>query len=242
MKDMDSSEVLKKVLDLLEQQMGPSCEVVFHDLERPYDSTIVDIRNGHITGRKAGSCGSNLGLEVMRGTVVNGDRFNYITHTASGRTLRSSSVFFYNEKGKACACLCVNQDITETLRLEGFLHEFNQHKIFNEPVQEVFAQNVGELLNFFIAEGQKYVGKTVEEMKRGDKIAFVHYLDQKGALQITRSSERICETLGISKYTLYQYLAAGRNGNGHGKDDQDGDAETCDETAPEGMDAKNGKP
>lgn len=219
MKNVDSEEILKKVLDLLERQLGPTCEVVLHDLERPYDSTIVDIRNGHITGRKAGSCGSNLGLEVIRGTVINGDRFNYITHTSNGKTLRSSSVFFYNGKGKACACLCVNQDITDTLRMEGFLHQFNQHELLSEPVQEVFAQNVGELLSFFMAEGQKYVGKNVAEMKREDKIKFVRYLDEKGALQITRSSERICETLNISKYTLYQYLAAGRNGNGACKDE-----------------------
>ena len=82
MKSIDEQkELFTKILDMLEQHFGQSCEIVLHDLTREYDHTIVDIRNGHITGRKVGDCGSNLGLEVLRGTVVNGDRFNYISHT-----------------------------------------------------------------------------------------------------------------------------------------------------------------
>lgn len=203
-------ETLTKVCDMLEQQLGPNCEVVLHDLERPYDSTIIDIRNGHITNRHIGDCGSNLGLEVMRGTVRDGDRFNYITHTADGRTLRSSSIFFHNDAGKICGCLCVNQDITDSLRFEGFLHDFNRYELTKEPVQEVFARNVNELLEFFIAEGQKQIGTPIADMSRSQKISMVQYLDEKGAFQITKSSERVCDVLKISKYTLYHYIEMGK--------------------------------
>lgn len=210
---------------MLEQQMGFSCEIVLHDLDKPYESTIVDIRNSHITGRKIGSCGSNLGLEVMRGTVKNGDRYNYITHTSDGKTLRSSSVFFHDNNGKICACLCINQDIGDTLRFESFLKRFNQYEVEAEPVQEVFAQNVSELMNYFIIEGQKYVGKAIPAMERTDKIAFLEYLDKKGVFQIAKSSERICEELSISKYTLYKYLDITRS---DGRNNQSDSAELDD--------------
>ena len=111
---------LNKILTLIELQFGSKCEVVLHDLTKPYDHTIVDIRNGYITGRKVGDCGSNLGLEVMRGTVKNGDRYNYITHTRDGKILRSSSIYFYDENGTATAALCLNLDITETIKFESF--------------------------------------------------------------------------------------------------------------------------
>ena len=39
-----------------------------------------------------------------------------------------------------------------------------------------------------------------------DKLKFLEYLDSKGAFLITKSSERVCEYLGISRYTLYNYL------------------------------------
>ena len=93
-----SSDYLKKLLDMMENHFGKNNEIVLHDLTKDYNHTIIDIRNGHITGRSIGDCGSNLGLEVLRGTVVNGDRYNYITHTKDGKVLRSSSMYFYEGK------------------------------------------------------------------------------------------------------------------------------------------------
>ena len=204
-------ENLTKMCDLLEKHLGYSCEIVLHDLERPYDSTIVDIRNGHVTKRQVGDCGSNLGLEVIRSGNLQGDKYNYITHTSDGKTLRSSSVFFRDNEGKVIACLCINLDISRTLDFEGFLHEYNKFEESKEPIKEVFARNVSELLEFFIAEGQKQIGKSIEKMNRTDKIEMIKYLDQKGAFQITKSSNRVSEVLGISIYTLYNYLEAGRS-------------------------------
>ena len=72
-------DFFKKLLDMLVQQLGSNSEIVLHDLKNDYSKTIIDIRNGHVTGRKIGGFGSNLGLEVLKGTVKDGDRYNYIT-------------------------------------------------------------------------------------------------------------------------------------------------------------------
>ena len=47
-------------------------------------------------------------------------------------------------------------------------------------------------------------------MTKEDKIAYIHYLDEHGAFLITKSGQRICEALSISKYTLYNYLEISR--------------------------------
>ena len=60
--------------------------------------------------------------------------------------------------------------------------------------------------SYRIAEAGKQVGKPVEQMHREDKIKFVRYLDQKGAFLITKAAERIYEYLGVSRFTLYNYL------------------------------------
>ena len=70
-----------RLMDMLEQQLGSHTEVVLHDLKKDYANTIVDIRNGHITGREVGGTGSNLGLEVLQGTVKDGNRFNSVSYT-----------------------------------------------------------------------------------------------------------------------------------------------------------------
>ena len=204
---------MDKIMTLLERHLGPKCEVVLHDLTREYSSTIVDIRNGHITNRKTGDSGSNLGLEVLRGTVRDGDQFNYITYTRDNKVLRSSSVYFRGDANEVVGALCVNLDITQSLQCEEYLHQFNQFPLGankNEEktsaIKEVFVNSVRDLLDYLIGEAHSQIGKPVSEMLRADKLRFIRFLDQKGAFLITRSGDTICDILKISKYTLYRYL------------------------------------
>jgi predicted transcriptional regulator YheO len=192
----------------------------------------VDIRHGHITNRKIGDCGSNLGLEVLRGTVQDGDQFNYITYTRDNKILRSSSIYIRGDDGKVIGAICLNLDITRSVQCEEFLHQFNQfspeaarkgaefwksgkHPGEEPPdppvretkeVKEVFVNSVRELLDYLIAEAHAQVGKTVSQMRLADKLQFVRFLDQRGAFLITRSGDAVCDFLNISKYTLYRYL------------------------------------
>ncbi|MDO5377905.1 MAG: helix-turn-helix transcriptional regulator [Clostridia bacterium] len=203
----DEAEFLNQIMQLISLQFGSKCEVVLHDLTKDYAHTIADIRNGHITNRKVGDCGSNLGLEVLRGTVKDGDRFNYITTTTDGKILKSSSIYLKDDEGNVIGSLCVNYDITETVRFEGFLKQFNQYDLHQE---EVFVDDVNGLLDYLILQAQQLIGKTPSEMNKNERIRFLSFLDAKGAFLITRSSEKICELLGISKFTFYNYLEAAR--------------------------------
>ena len=215
MKSIDEQkELFTKILDMLEQHFGQSCEIVLHDLTREYDHTIVDIRNGHITGRKVGDCGSNLGLEVLRGTVVNGDRFNYISHTTDAKILRSSSIYFHDDQQRTIGSICINTDITESVRCEAYLHALNNYSLQTNEKPEIFATDVKQLLEHFLQEGERLVGKPAALMDKADRNQFLQYLDANGAFLITKSSERVCEFLGISRYTLYSCLEKLRR---HGK-------------------------
>ena len=224
----DDWETWQRLMSMLEHQFGSNCEIILHDLTKDYNHTIVDIRNGHITGRNIGDCGSNLGLEVLRGTVQEGDRYNYVVYTRDGKILRSSTMFIKNDEGNVIGCLCINLDITETVRLEEFLRRYNSYEITEDTTQnllpasqkntstnvpsdsssdsEVFANNITEVLEFLITQADKRSGKPVDELSRKEKIEFVRYLDQKGAFLVTKSSERICEHLKVSRFTLYNYL------------------------------------
>lgn len=212
--------LLKQVMDGLEQQLGPNFELVLHDLRRPFDSSIIDIRNGYITGRKIGDCGTNHGLSVMRKAEKNGDEYNYITHMPDGRVFRSSSMYVQNEEGVAVIALCINQDITETLALEKKLHEYNRVGVQAPQQTEFFAHNVNELLGFYIDQAQYHVGKKASEMNRAEKMQMIEYLDNRGAFLITRSSDRVCDALGISKFTLYNYLEQIRSNANQKKEDK----------------------
>ncbi|GHT66521.1 hypothetical protein FACS1894110_10340 [Spirochaetia bacterium] len=217
----DQWELFNKIIGLLERHLGPKCEVVLHDLKKDYSSTIVDIRNGHITNRKIGDGGSNLGLEVLRGSVEDGDQFNYITYTRDNKILRSSSIYFKGDDNEVIGALCVNLDITQSLQYEDYLRQFNQFSLQKQDnrdensskkpeVKEIFTNSVQDLLEYLITESQSQIGRPVSAMTRADKLQFIRFLDQKGAFLITRSGDTVCEFLKISKYTLYRYLEIAR--------------------------------
>lgn len=217
----------KQLMDMLETQLSVNEEIVLHDLTNDYDHTIVDIRHGHVTNRKVGDCGSNLGLEVLRGTVENGDRYNYVTHTRDGKILRSSTMFIHDEDHRVIGSICINRDITETIKLEAMLREANRYVLpqrettspiaderqaHEHETKEVFFNNINELLEHMLETAMENVGKPADKMTREDRLQFLKYLDDKGMFVISKSGDRVCEFLGISKFTLYNYLDAIRKG------------------------------
>ncbi len=211
----DELDNLKRMLLMIASHMGSSCEVVLHDLTNGYESTIVEIVNGHVTSRRVGDCGSNLGLEVLRGKSKYGDRYNYITQNAEGRILRSSTMYIRDDKGEVIGALCLNYDITDLMLVNKTVQEFIgfsfEEMEKTEKVDEYFVNNVGDLIARFLAECQAMIGKPVALMSREDKIRGVEFLDKKGVFLITKAGDKVCEYLNISKHTLYQYLDVARN-------------------------------
>ncbi|MFD0615929.1 transcriptional regulator [Paenibacillus sp. GCM10027629] len=198
-------EFLTSLVRGIAAQFGDNCEVVLHDLTRPYDSTIVAIENGHVTGRKVGDPGTNLGLELLRGQSDSGNKINYVTQTKDGRILRSTSLYMRNSEGTVIGSLCINYDITDLMMAEKTLQSLTASGLQPE-VRESFVSNVSDLLDQLIQEAQEHVGRPVAAMTKEDKMRLIQLLDQKGAFLIKKAGEKICSYLNISKYTLYSYL------------------------------------
>lgn len=210
-------DTFKLVLKVIAEQFGNRCEVCLHDWSKGYDSSIVAIENGHVTHRKVGDSGSNLGLTLYKTKTDPEDhnKFNYITKTKDGKTLRSSTVFLKNDEGTPIGALCINFDITDLMDMKSTINELTMGS--TEEQEELFANDVNELLEFLLDESIKMVGKPVEDLKKQDKMEVLRFLDQRGALLISKSSLRICEFLKISKFTLYNYLDELRSKENGGK-------------------------
>ena len=204
----EHKELFANILDLIENHFGGNCEVVLHDNTKEYDHTIVDIRNGHITGRKIGDCGGNWGLEVMRKNTEETHVYNKIIHTRTGKIIRGSSMFLQDDAGNNIGSICINFDITDAVKCEEYLKEFNNYSSATPSSHELFSTDVTQLMDSLITQSQGMFDKPITELTKDEKIEIVKFLDSKGAFLITKSGDRVCELLNISKFTLYNYLDA----------------------------------
>ena len=66
--------------------------------------------------------------------------------------------------------------------------------------------NVDELLDLMMQDAVQSTGKQLSMLTKEDKVAVVRYLDEKGAFLIKKSAEKVADFLGISRFTVYNYL------------------------------------
>jgi len=199
-----------KIVKGIAMQFGKNCEIVLHDYSKPYDSTIIYIANNFITGRKIGDCGTNLGLEILRGVKDGSDQYNYITQTSNGRILRSSSIYLRDEKDNPVGAICINFDITDIIVVKNFMDDLTfqgeRNSVIQPETNEIITGDINSLLDKMIAKSVDVVGVSVQKMNKEQKIMALRYLDSRGAFLIKKAGEKIGQYFEISKFTLYNYL------------------------------------
>ena len=195
---------LKDIAVGIARQFGSNCEVVIHDTTHGAGHTIAFIQNGHVSGRKIGDDASEAVLKALKNKDID-DRFGYITNSKDGRMLRSSTINIHDDGGDIVAVLCINYDISDLVLARRSLEEFTTVEDLNEDTV-VIPGDVNNLLEQLIEESHKLIGKPISAMTKEDKMRAIKYLDKSGALLVMKSSGRIADYYGISKYTLYNYL------------------------------------
>jgi predicted transcriptional regulator YheO len=195
-------DFVSRLVDALGQTFGRYCEIVVHDFNSP-ESSIIAIANGSLTGRKVGDTLDALGFQLLKNHPA-ADLLNYRTKTKEGKELRSSSVFLRDDKGQIFGALCVNVDISGLLKAQEWVQEALGSA--STMIDERFEHSVDEVLETLIQNAISSIGKNPPDMTREEKVAIVAYLEAKGAFLIRYSVERVAELLGMTKYTIYNYL------------------------------------
>lgn len=210
-------KLLEQIAHGLAVQFGSSCEIVIHDLrKKELDSSIVYIENGHVSNRKPGDGPSSVVLETLsRDPSQIQDRLSYLTKAEDGRILKSSTMYIRDEDNTIAYILSLNYDITSLLTAESAIQALittetqkEQESKSNQP--QKITHNVNELLDTLIEQALALAGKPVALMNKDDKVGVVQYLNNAGAFLITKSGDKIASLLGISKFTLYSYMDAGK--------------------------------
>ncbi len=207
--DDATMNMLTRLAKAVASQFGENCEVVVHDLTSgDPENTIAAIENGHVSNRSAGHGTSHIALEALKADPSElKDHYSYITQTADGRMLRSSTVYIKDDAGCAEAIFSINYDLTDLMMAQGTINALMPNG--GSAAAERIPTNVNDLLEDLLNQSVALIGKPVALMNKEEKVRSIRFLNDAGAMLITKSGDKIARFFGISKYTLYSYLDAG---------------------------------
>jgi predicted transcriptional regulator YheO len=200
-------QALRQIADAIVETFPRAFEVVIHDLSQPHKS----IRHivGDVTKRRAGGPVTDLVVKALQSEGENiRDRHNYKTTTKDGRTLKSTSVFIRDGTGAVSAAFCINFDMTDFLSLVHALEVFTTTaSAFNGAGKvETFAMSITETIVAMFEQEAAKIGKQAAYMTTGEKKLLVKGLKESGVFQIRGAVDQVAHLLGITRYTVYNYL------------------------------------
>lgn len=199
--------MLKQIADNLVNTFGPNCEVAIHDLSKLRHSLIY--MAGNVTNRKLGAPISDMVVKALikEGRKVK-DRHGYKTILEDGRELKSSTSFIRDESGEVIAAFSINFDTTDYVNA---IHALDVLARFSEggqtaPLTEDFAFSINETVDSLFMQAVADIGKQPASMTTNEKIRLVKELEAKGTFQIKGVVNQVAVRLGVSNFTIYNYL------------------------------------
>jgi predicted transcriptional regulator YheO len=203
------------IVKAIAKTFGKDCEVLLHDANN-LENSIVVIENGHVTGRKVGSPMTDLGLYFLKSDLFKDTEFiaNYQTESKDGKKLKSTSIFIRDNKKKIVGFLCINYALDHLIEIRRKIDDFcavnkdvDKNIFNNEEKEEIFTDNLDDLLERVFIKAREKVGKPIEKMQKDDKLEIVRYLQKKGVFLVKGNIDKIAKKLNVSRYTVYNYLS-----------------------------------
>ncbi len=199
--------LLTQISDAIVKTFPRNFEVVIHDLSQPKKS--IKHIAGDVTHRKIGGPITDMVVKALHqeGCEIR-DRHNYKTNTKDGRVLKSTTAFIRDPKGEVVAALCINFDMTDYLNASHALEIFaSTVSTFNGPEKvETFASSISETIEALFDQSVAKIGKQPASMPIEEKVELVKELEASGLFQIKGAIDQVALLMGVSKYTVYNYL------------------------------------
>jgi predicted transcriptional regulator YheO len=198
---------LKSIATVMVKTFGRNCEIAIHDFNRLPNSLIYI--EGSQTRRKLGAPITDLVLRALRREGDNvADICNYKNITKEGAVLKSSTAFIRDSSGKVIGAFCINFCIDDYMNAIAMLQEFTQiSKAGREESRvETFASSLNETIEALLETAIKKAGKQPATMTKEEKVSLVASLEYAGAFLIKGAVEFVAKAMGVSIYTVYNYL------------------------------------
>lgn len=216
-----------KLTEFLGYALGPDYEVALHDLTTK-DRSIIAIANKHVSGRDVGAPLTNVALRILRDKSY--EKQDYLLHylgvSASGKTLRSSTMFI-KQDGKLIGMLCVNFDDSRFQSVSDALMKLchpDQFVDINFQADEALAEPAGSAERFHNSIHGVATDAVLDELDRRkidagrltpeERLQIIASLDAAGIFLLKGAVKDVADALECSQASVYRYLSQIRKEEG----------------------------
>jgi predicted transcriptional regulator YheO len=199
-------KTLIQLADSLVATFPRNFEVVVHDLAQPQNS--IRYIAGDVTHRTIGGPITDLVVKTLHreGSAIK-DRYNYKTTTSDGRCLKSTTSFIRNAQNEVVAAFCINFDTTDYCNAIHALEMFTSMAAEKDQEKvETFSTSISETIEALFDQAVAAIGKQPASMTTDEKVELVRELKETGAFQVKGAVDHVALLVGVSKYTIYNYL------------------------------------
>lgn len=193
------------LVEPLSRALGPDVEVVLHDLSRIPDSIMAVA--GNVTGRRDGGPSSDLLLKHIR-SGDDSHLFNYASVSVDGKPMTSSSMFIHDADGTPIGCLCINRDVSALAGVRDLLDAFIGAPLPGLAAEETesFAVDAEQVRREMLDRALAANPIPAPLMRKTHRVRVVAALDEQGFFLMKDAVEFAAARLGVTRFTVYNYL------------------------------------
>lgn len=205
--------VLKTALQALGSVVPRNVEILLHDLENP-ERSVMAIVNGELSGRQVGSPilaapEQDQGFKALMQAAADQQGCDPVVlpdypTTLKGRSLRSATAIFRDSTGQPFASLCVNTDVTGLDAAMAFLRHLQPLGAAPATVPGDEPADMTALMAGIIQDALQRSGQG--RMTKQAKVEAVRVMQERGLFIVKGGVEKAAEALGVTRYTVYNYL------------------------------------
>ncbi len=204
--DKEILEGFKPAVKAIAEFLGPTVEIVLHDLIDD-SSRIIVIENGEITGRKVGDSLTEAGRFVIKKLKDGSDYFGpYESVSYKGEKLRSITIGIRNKNHKLIGLLCFNMNLSTFESLSNNLkYLFSFESFGNETLKKSFSDENKKTTEEIFDEIYAVVSSKLLKEKISN-LAIIKELYERDFFRLKDAISVVSKKLNISIYTVYAYL------------------------------------
>lgn len=168
-----------------------------------------------MTGRHVGGPVTDFVLRLLKENASPDDAVGYMAHARNGKTLKSSTVFIKDARGRPVGVFCVNMDVSILKAADNQIAELTAPSTRIE-VEKSFSPDLPELLGDMIQESLEHVMNVksldgdYNGLAKAQRQAVLADLETRGALRIRNAVPALADLFKVSRYTIYKDIRSAR--------------------------------